>query len=69
MSHLHIPDGVLPLWIVVAGWVVTGGALLLVSRYLTGSEVARRLPLLAVMATFMTVVQSVALPPSGSTST
>jgi len=23
MSHLHIPDGVLPGWLVMAGWILT----------------------------------------------
>ena len=24
MAHLHIPDGVLPLWLIGLGWLVAG---------------------------------------------
>lgn len=65
MSHIHIPDGVLPLWIILIGWVITGGLLLVASRRLVGEELTRRLPLLAVMATLMVGAQSVVLPPIG----
>ncbi len=32
MSHLHVPDGLLPIWIVVIGWIISGGILLIITR-------------------------------------
>lgn len=55
MSHIHIPDGVLPAWIVLAGWVVTGGLLVLATRRVSQSQVIRRLPLLGVVSALMIV--------------
>jgi cobalt/nickel transport system permease protein len=65
VSHIHIPDGVLPLWIILAGWVVTAALLLPASRQLAGPDLARRLPLVGMLATFMIVTQSLAVPPLG----
>jgi len=62
MSHIHIPDGVLPLWLVVAGWLVCLGLLALALRRL--SEPAhRRLPLVGVMAALMVVVMTIEIAP------
>ena len=58
MSHLHIPDGVLPLWLVVAGWVITLALLSLAARRLSGPETGRKLPLLGVVAALMLVGMS-----------
>src|SRR5512137_2827654 len=58
MSHIHIPDGILPLWLVVAGWVVTLALLFISSRRLSGPEAGRKLPLLGVMAALMLVGMS-----------
>lgn len=57
MSHLHIPDGVLPLWLWSAGWIIT-----LVMVWLAGMPSAhkrtRRVPLLAVVSAVMLVAMS-----------
>jgi cobalt/nickel transport system permease protein len=58
MSHIHIPDGILPLWLVAAGWVVTLALLFLASRRLSGPEMGRKIPLLGVMAAVMLVGMS-----------
>lgn len=63
MSHLHIPDGVLPLWLIVFGWFLTGALLLLVSRRLKRGDSGRRLPLLGVMAAVMLVGMSTEIVP------
>ena len=55
MSHIHIPDGVLPLWLIAAGWVVTLALLFLAARRLSEPEAGRKLPLLGVMAAVMLV--------------
>ena len=58
MSHIHIPDGVLPLWLVSAGWVVTLVLLFLIARRLSGPDARRKIPLLGVMAALMLVGMS-----------
>jgi cobalt/nickel transport system permease protein len=58
MSHIHIPDGVLPLWLVAAGWVLTLALLFLSARRLSGPEAQRKMPLLGVMAAVMLVGMS-----------
>ena len=58
MSHIHIPDGVLPLWLVAAGWVMTLALLFLVARRLSGPAMGRKIPLLGVVAALMLVGMS-----------
>ena len=58
MSHIHIPDGVLPLWLVIAGWVVTLALLSLTARRLSGPDARRKIPMLGVMAALMLVGMS-----------
>lgn len=65
MSHMHIPDGVMPLWIVAAGWVLTGALLALAATVVQQRPVDRRLPLLGVMSALMLVGMSVELVPIG----
>ncbi len=63
MSHLHIPDGVLPLWLIALGWLLSGALLLLVSRRLGSAQRGRQLPLLGVMAAVMLVGMSTEIVP------
>lgn len=63
MSHLHIPDGVLPLWLVLLGWLLTGAILFWVSRILARGERGRQLPLLGVMSAVMLVGMSTEIVP------
>jgi cobalt/nickel transport system permease protein len=63
MSHIHIPDGVLPAWLVAAGWI---GALALVwyaSRRARASDVRRKVPLLGVVAALVLVSMSTEIVP------
>lgn len=63
MSHLHIPDGVLPLWLILAGWLATGAILAFVSWRFRNAETGRYLPLLGVMAALMLVGMTVEVVP------
>lgn len=58
MSHLHIPDGVLPTWLWVAGWLVTLIAVGVAGRLAERSEVRRKVPLLAIVSALMLVAMS-----------
>ena len=63
MSHIHIPDGVLPLWLVGAGWVLAVALLALITRRLSAADSSRQLPLLGVMSAVMLVGMSTELVP------
>jgi cobalt/nickel transport system permease protein len=58
MTHIHIPDGVLPLWLWLGGWVLTLAMLWLAGRAGSDAEARRRVPLLAVVAAMMLVAMS-----------
>ena len=64
MSHIHIPDGVLPAWIILLGWGLTGVILLLVTRRISPAD-RRRLPLLGVVAALMLVGMTAEIVPIG----
>lgn len=58
MSHLHIPDGVLPTWLWVAGWMVTLIAVGVAGRLAERTDVRRKVPLLAIVSALMLVAMS-----------
>lgn len=58
MSHLHIPDGVLPWWLWVAGWLATLVAVGVTGRVAERADIRRRVPLLAVVSALMLVAMS-----------
>lgn len=65
MSHIHIPDGVLPVWLVLLGWVVTGLILSLCIRKVQGFELGHKLPLLGVISALMIVGMTLEIVPIG----
>ncbi|MBU4556800.1 MAG: energy-coupling factor ABC transporter permease [Actinobacteria bacterium] len=58
MTHLHIPDGVLPLWLVLASWLVTLSAVGLAGHFGGRRDVRRKVPLLGAIAALMLVSMS-----------
>lgn len=58
MSHLHIPDGVLPTWLWLAGWAVTLLIVTVAGRIAERADIRRRVPLLAVVSALMLVAMS-----------
>ncbi|KAF0208190.1 MAG: energy-coupling factor ABC transporter permease [Actinomycetota bacterium] len=58
MSHIHIPDGVLPVWLWLGGWVVAAAIVWLASARSGGVDVRRKVPLVGVMAALMLVAMS-----------
>lgn len=62
MSHIHIPDGVLPLWIVLLGWAVAAVMVGLAVWRLRG-DASRRVSLLGVMSALMLVGMSTEIVP------
>ena len=63
MSHIHFPDGVLPVWLWASGFIaaILIGAVLL--RFTKKEELTRRLPLLGMMAAVMVLGASVEIVP------
>jgi len=63
MSHIHFPDGVLPVWLWASGFIVAilVGAILF--RFIKKDDLARRLPLLGMMAAAMVLGASVEIIP------
>jgi cobalt/nickel transport system permease protein len=55
MSHLHIPDGVLPLWLIGLGWLLTIGLATLATKRSETDAMRRRVPLVGAMAALMLV--------------
>lgn len=58
MSHIHIPDGVLPLWLVAAGWLGAVVLLAVAVRRASALDLRRRVPLVGAMAALMLVGMS-----------
>lgn len=58
MSHLHIPDGVLPLWLWVGGWAAALALLWTAAKLSGSSRERRRVPLLAVVSAIMLIAMS-----------
>lgn len=63
MSHLHIPDGVLPGWLVMAGWILTA-VFLAFSIYRTRhADLKRKIPLIGIIAALMIVCMTLPIVP------
>ena len=58
MSHIHIPDGVLPWWLWVPGWLLALVLVFVAGRAAERHEVRRKVPLLAVVSALMLVAMS-----------
>ncbi len=63
MSHMHIPDGVLPVWIVTAGWVVTALLLAFCIRRVSGIDLKRKIPLIGIISALMIVGMTLEIVP------
>ena len=63
MSHIHLPDGVLPIWLWVSGWMVSVLVWIILLRMTGKKDVSRRLPLLGMMAAAMVLGASVEILP------
>lgn len=58
MSHIHIPDGVLPIWLWLPGWIAALALVFIAGRLAERAEVRRKVPLLAVVSALMLVAMS-----------
>ena len=58
MSHIHIPDGVLPVWLWLAGWIAALALVWIAAQVAKRADVRRKVPLLGVVAALVLVAMS-----------
>jgi cobalt/nickel transport system permease protein len=63
MTHMHVPDGILPVWLWVSGMVFTALLLTVALHRLRGMDRRRNVPLLGAMAAAMLVSMSIEILP------
>ncbi len=63
MSHIHVPDGVLPTWLWLTGWALAACALVLASRATRGIDRRREVPLVGAVSALMLVAMSTEVVP------
>jgi len=63
MSHIHLPDGVLPIWLWVSGYVVVILIWTMLLQSMKKDNLTKRLPLLGMMAAVMVLGASVEIIP------
>lgn len=63
MSHIHIPDGILPIWLLLLGWLLTSFFLFLAMKRLKKSEIAQKLPFIGIVSAIMIVAMMLEIVP------
>ena len=63
MSHIHLPDGVLPVWLWVSGYIAVILIWAILLRFMKKENLTKRLPLLGMMAAVMVLGASVEIIP------
>ena len=63
MSHIHLPDGVLPVWLWVSGYIAVILIWAILLRFVKEANLRKRLPLLGMMAAVMVLGASVEIIP------
>src|SRR5512137_1703992 len=63
MSHIHLPDGVLPVWLWVSGYIAVILIWAILLRFMEKDNLTKRLPLLGMMAAVMVLGASVEILP------
>lgn len=63
MTHIHIPDGVLPLWLWAGGYVIALAVIALAVFFTRKRDMRRLIPLLGIMSAVMMVAMSIEIVP------
>lgn len=63
MAHLHLPDGILPIWLVLSGWILILPLLAVALRRTHRLELRGRLPRLGFVAALMILVMGAEILP------
>ncbi len=64
MTHLHLPDGVLPVWLWASGFALVAALIALGARLASGADFRRRLPVLSMTAALMMIGMSIPIIPA-----
>jgi cobalt/nickel transport system permease protein len=60
---MHIPDGVLPVWLVTAGWLAAALILAFCIKKVDGTDLKRKIPLLGIISALMIVGMTLEIVP------
>lgn len=60
---MHIPDGVLPMWIVLAGWIATALILSFCIKRVDRTDIKRKIPLIGIVSALMIVGMTLEIVP------
>lgn len=60
---MHIPDGVLPVWLITAGWIVTALMLAFCIKRVGTTDLKRKIPLLGIISAIMIVGMTLEIVP------
>jgi cobalt/nickel transport system permease protein len=63
MTHMHIPDGILPVWLWVSGFLLAAAVLAFCLYRLRGMDRKKKIPLLGVLSAVMLVAMSLEILP------
>ncbi|MEW5819048.1 MAG: energy-coupling factor ABC transporter permease [Cyanobacteriota bacterium] len=63
MSHIHIPDGVLPVWLWLSGFIIVIIYLIGMGYYLKNKPFNKKLPLVGVFVALMIIAMSIEIVP------
>ncbi len=58
MSHIHIPDGVLPVWLWATGWAIALALVWLAAKVSERQDIRRKVPLLGVVSALVLISMS-----------
>lgn len=62
MTHMHIPDGIMPVWLWVSGLIVMAALLAFCLLRLRAMDMKKKIPLLGTMSAAMLVAMSIEIP-------
>jgi cobalt/nickel transport system permease protein len=65
MTHMHIPDGILPVWLWVSGFLIMAAVLTVCLYRLRNMDRKKKIPLLGVLSAVMLVAMSLEILPIG----
>ena len=62
MSHIHVPDGILPLWLWVLGYILIGIYFIFAVSYIKKHQKQDKYPLISIMTALMLLTMSIPIP-------
>lgn len=62
MSHLHLPDGILPIWLWLLGYIILSLFLLGISLTVKKYTLEKKIPLIGMLSALMIISMSIELP-------